>query len=137
MNEATIVNLEESFSRLAPRAAELADRFYTTLFSENPGLRPLFPANMTGPKQKLVAALAAAVRNLRSPGKATTPLVEVSQCAAGRQALNPHAIVRNTLVEAMARMGGEAWNHELDRAWREAIDQVREFSPASPPPRAS
>ena len=123
MNEATIVSLEKSFNLLAPRAEELADSFYGTLFSENPGLRPLFPANMTDQKRKLVGALAMAVNNLRAPEQATEPLIELGRrqtCA--RAPAEHHAIVRDTLIEVMREMGGNAWNHELDRAWREAID---------------
>ena len=123
MNEAIIVSLEKSFNLLAPRAEELADSFYDTLFSENPGLRPLFPANMTDQKRKLVGTLAVAINNLRAPEQVAEPLVDLKRRGTCEHtAAEHHAIVRDTLIEVMREIGGNTWSHELDRAWRQAID---------------
>jgi serine/threonine protein kinase/truncated hemoglobin YjbI len=64
-----------SFARIAPRASEFCARFYERLFTEHPDLRPLFPADMTGLRRKLVAALIAIVNNLQQPAR-LIPLLE-------------------------------------------------------------
>ena len=130
MNEATIASLEKSFNLLAPRAEELADSFYGTLFSENPGLRPLFPANMTEQKRKLVGTLALAVNNVRAPEQTAEPFFDLGRRQTCAHALaEHHAIIRDTLIEVMREMGGDAWNHGLDRAWQEAIDLLHTQAP--------
>jgi len=64
-----------SFARIAPRASEFCARLYERLFTDHPDLRPLFPADMTGLRRKLVAALIAIVNNLRHPAR-LIPLLE-------------------------------------------------------------
>ena len=128
MDQAMIERLEASFNLVAPRAQELADRFYARLFSENPGVRPMFPTNMANQKEKLVAALVLVVKNLRTPEKLGEPLREMGARHVGYGTKPEHyPIVRDTLVGVLAELAGDRWNDTLDKDWRSAIDVVSQI----------
>lgn len=56
--------VQSSFKSVVPIAATAADLFYDRLFQIAPHVRPLFPADMSTQKVKLVGMLATAVSNL-------------------------------------------------------------------------
>ena len=128
MDKQMIERLESSFNLLAPRAQELADRFYATLFSRHPQVRPMFPANMSDQKQKLIASLVLVVKNLRTPEKLGEPLKEMGARHVGYGTQPEHyPVVRDTLVDVMGEMAAEAWNPTLDKDWRAAVDVVSQI----------
>lgn len=58
------INLvQTSFKSVAPIASKAADLFYDRLFEIAPDVRPMFPADLSGQKVKLIAMLATAVNN--------------------------------------------------------------------------
>ena len=125
MDESTIARLQSSFNLLAPRAAELADRFYAHLFVKNPGLRSMFPRDMTEQKTKLVASLVLVVKNLSAPENLRGPLMELGRRHAGYGAQSDHyPVVRDTLVAVMSDMAGAAWNAQLTEDWTAALEFV-------------
>lgn len=121
----TIKRLEGSFNLLAPRAQELADRFYANLFAQNPTLRPMFPADMSDQKGKLVASLVLVVKNLRTPEKIELALEEMGarHVEYGAQAEH-YPVVRDMLVDVMGQMAGEAWTDQLKTDWTDALNSV-------------
>lgn len=56
--------VQTSFKKVVPIAAKAADLFYDRLFEIAPEVRPLFPADLSVQKQKLMAMLGTAVTNL-------------------------------------------------------------------------
>ncbi len=125
MDTQVIERLENSFNLLAPRADELVDRFYARLFGKAPGLRSLFPDDLGGQKKKLIAALVMVVKNLRSPEKLHDPLVEMGNRHVGYGAAPEHyPVVRDTLVETMGELAGDAWSANLTQDWNGALDFV-------------
>ncbi len=125
MNQDQIQRLESSFNLLAPRAQELADRFYAKLFTEHREVRTMFPRDMSDQKQKLVASLVLVVRNLRTPEKLHQPLVDMGQRHVGYGTQAEHyPVVRDTLVAVMGEMAGDAWNDQLESDWKSAVDFV-------------
>jgi hemoglobin-like flavoprotein len=56
--------VQESFRKVVPIADTAADLFYDRLFTIAPQVKPMFPADMTEQKKKLIAMLATAVTNL-------------------------------------------------------------------------
>ncbi|MFQ5490834.1 MAG: globin domain-containing protein [Phycisphaerae bacterium] len=125
MDPSMIDRLERSFNALAPKAPELADRFYALLFSRNPGVRPMFPESMNQQKKKLLASLMLVVQNLRTPEKLTEPLKEMGARHVGYGTEPEHyPIVRDTLVEVMGEMAGDLWNAQLEADWKGALDLV-------------
>jgi hemoglobin-like flavoprotein len=56
--------VQDSFRKVVPIAGTAADLFYARLFTIAPEVKPMFPADMTEQKKKLIAMLATAVTNL-------------------------------------------------------------------------
>lgn len=125
MNEEVLIRLEQSFQVLAPRGLELVDRFYAHLFSRHPGVRPLFPVNMSDQKNKLLNSLVLVMRNLRKTEQLKQPLFDMGKRHVEYGALREHyPVVRDTLVDVMADMAGPQWNDQLSADWKQAIDFV-------------
>lgn len=64
MTPADIATIRADFASVAPDADGFAARFYERLFEIDPSLRPLFPADLTPQRKKLVQALAMVVAGL-------------------------------------------------------------------------
>ena len=125
MHEDQIQRLEYSFNLLAPRAQELADRFYANLFAQNPGLRAMFPDDMSDQKNKLIASLSLVVKNLRTPEKLRDPLQDMGRRHVDYGAKEAqYPVVRDTLISVMAQMAGAAWTDEYQTDWTTALDFV-------------
>ncbi len=125
MDNAVIERLEASFNLLAPRAEELVDRFYGNLFAKNPGVRPMFPSEMSEQKKKLLAAIQLVVKNLRTPEKLAEPLKQLGAKHVHYKTQPEHyPIVRDTLVGVMKDMAGSQWNDQLTSDWTGALDFV-------------
>src|SRR6266567_1246554 len=59
------VNLvQQSFAKVAPISEQAAVLFYDRLFEVAPGVKPMFPADMTEQRKKLMATLAVVVNGL-------------------------------------------------------------------------
>ena len=56
--------VQESFAQVEPLADVASDLFYTRLFTLDPSLRAMFPVELAGQKQKLMAMLKLAVNSL-------------------------------------------------------------------------
>jgi hemoglobin-like flavoprotein len=123
MNETTITRLRDSYDILAHRLEELANRFYAALFSENPGIRPLFPARLTGPKRNLIATVSFLVNNLHTPEVLSQPLLGTGPRYQDRPVPEEYyPIFRDTLIDVMEDMSGASWNQQRSQDWREALD---------------
>jgi hemoglobin-like flavoprotein len=64
MTPADITAIRIDFATVAPQADDFAARFYERLFTIDPSLRPLFPADLSSQRKKLVQALALVVSGL-------------------------------------------------------------------------
>ncbi|MBM3222465.1 MAG: hypothetical protein FJZ47_01485 [Candidatus Tectomicrobia bacterium] len=56
--------VQSSFAKLAPRASQVAARFYARLFTLDPTLRRLFPDDLHAQGVKLMQALSLVVSSL-------------------------------------------------------------------------
>ncbi len=125
MKEALIQRLKMSFNLLAPRGPELMDRFYAHLFSKHPAMRKMFPRDMSGQKNKLLAALVLVVKNLRNPEQMQPVLIEMGRRHVAYGTERQHyPVFRNTLVQVMANMAGEKWSAQLTADWTAALSVV-------------
>lgn len=117
--------LETSFRAIAGRADLLVERFYDRLFRRAPGVRPLFPTDMTEQRRKLVAALAFVVQHLRSPDEVLPRLRQLGakHVEYGAQAEH-YPVVCEELVLAMGEVAAESWDEEIERDWRNALHLV-------------
>ena len=64
MNAAQIKLVQDSFAKVAPISAQAAMLFYDRLFEVAPGVKAMFPADMTEQRKKLMATLAVVVGGL-------------------------------------------------------------------------
>ena len=117
--------LETSFALLAPRADELAERFYARLFEVAPVARAMFPDEMAGQKRALIGALGMIVGSLRAPERLGAYLDGLGRRHVDYGAVAAHYdVVGAVLLETMAELAGPAWNAELNHAWATAYGAV-------------
>ncbi len=125
MEQQRIERLESSFNLVAPRAQELVDRFYALLFSRYPQVRPLFPDQMGDQKKKLIASLVLVVNNIRTPDKLLDPLTEMGKRHVAYGAIPEHyPLVRDTMLEVLCEIAGDAWYEQLNDDWTAALNLV-------------
>ena len=118
--------LESSFALLAPRAEELAERFYSRLFDVAPEVRPLFPEDMATQKRALISSLAVIVGSLRQPEHLAAYLDVLGRRHVDYGAIAAHySVVGGVLVETLAAMAGPVWSAELEEAWTVAYGAVQ------------
>ncbi len=120
--------LEDSFNLLAPRAEELVEKFYATLFKQHPAVIPMF--KNTEPKEqqkKLLAALKLVVANLRKPDVLGDALKGLGSKHQGYGAAPEHyQAVAATLISVMKEMAGDAWTSQIQSAWEHALNTIAE-----------
>ncbi len=118
--------LETSFAAVAPHGQQLVDTFYQNLFSDYPGVKPLFAdANMAEQKKKLLGSLKLVVENLRKPEVLQPTLEQMGARHVGYGAEEAHyPAVGATLLKSLRQTAGDLWNDELEQAWAEAYGAV-------------
>lgn len=121
--------LRSSFELVAPRADELTEKFYATLFMRYPQVVPLFQdADMDVQRRKLATALAFVVRNLENEDALVDTLEGLGARHIGYGAKTEHyPAVGECLLESLKSIAGEHWNAELETAWTEAYEAVAQI----------
>lgn len=69
MTPQQIALVQASFAKVVPVSAVAADLFYQRLFELAPDVRPMFAADLSAQKKKLIDTLAYAVDSLGEPDK--------------------------------------------------------------------
>lgn len=120
MTPETINLVQESFRKVAPIADQAADIFYARLFEIAPGLRRMFPDDMTGQKRKLMSTLAFAVNSLRDLDTLLPALKDLGIRHIGYGVEDEQCdTVGAALLYALEKGLGDAWSQELHDAWAE------------------
>jgi hemoglobin-like flavoprotein len=124
MTPERIVRLTRSLEEVSAQPRVLASLFYKELFTAAPGLRPLFPTDMTSLQGHFEAALALVIRNLQDLSVLQESLRELG-IAHVHWGAKPrdYAVVREALIRAI-RASSPAWTEELERDWRRAITAI-------------
>jgi len=107
-----------SFTRVVPIKNKAADLFYARLFEVAPQLRRMFPADMHGQKQKLMAMLGAAVAGL-SDLEALIPKVKAlgaRHLGYGVRAAD-YNLVGEAFLWTLERGLADAFTPEVRAAW--------------------
>lgn len=114
--------VQRSAALVADRPVALAESFYRHLFEMAPGVRPMFPADMTAQSEKLCQALVAAIQALVEPDRYAEHM-EGDLRVLGRQhsqrwgVLPEHyPYVGHALVQAVREVTGE-WTAATSSAW--------------------
>ena len=119
--------IQESWSRLEPRANELARAFYDRLFELDPRIRDLFAATeMDSQSAKFVAMLSEVVRLARDPDRFEATLEASGRRHAGYGVVAAHyATVGEALLWAIERARApEALDQDTREAWAEAYTRM-------------
>ena len=126
LNEAAMAAIETSFALVAPKASELAERFYARLFEEYPSVKPMFSGtDMAKQKKALIAALTLVVKNIRKPDALQPALVELGKRHGGYGAEVAHYdAVGAVLLKTLKEIAGAAWTPALATAWGTAYQTV-------------
>jgi hemoglobin-like flavoprotein len=121
MTPEQIILVNESFELVQPMAQAAASVFYDRLFYLDPGLRRLFPEDLTEQKQKLMATLDLAVRGLSRPETLIPQVRDLGRRHAGYGVrLEDYQTVGAALLWTLERGLGEAFTPELQEAWTAA-----------------
>ncbi|QDU09110.1 methyl-accepting chemotaxis protein [Gimesia aquarii] len=121
-----VTALRESFELVAPRADQLAERFYEKLFEDYPDLLRYFThTDFSEQRGKLIQALVLVLKSLETPEALTKVLKNLGK-QHGEMGVqdDDYPPVTNTLLSVLAEFAEEAWNEELEECWRQALEAV-------------
>lgn len=125
MNTQAIHIISASLPWLSERMPELAAAFYEDLFATAPGVRPLFPDDLTMQRRHLATALMIVARNIDALDALEGPLGEMGDRHAKYGARPEHyPVVRDVLLGSMGRIFADRWSEPLRDAWFDAISRV-------------
>lgn len=117
--------VQESFKQVAPIADKAADLFYDRLFMIAPEVRPLFPADLSEQKKKLMQMLATAVINLHQVEKILPAVEELGRRHASYGVTDKHfEPVGAALLWTLEQGLGSAFTPPVKAAWAETYMTV-------------
>jgi serine/threonine protein kinase/pimeloyl-ACP methyl ester carboxylesterase len=104
---------------------EVVRRMYERLFEAHPGLRAMFPADMSGQWAKVAHALRLAIEALDEPEKTEALLEELGRRHVGYGVTEAHLeMLGAVLIGALRECDRAHWSDELDAAWRSAFGRI-------------
>ena len=113
--------VQTSFAQVVPIAATAADLFYGRLFEIAPHVRPMFPADLTEQKKKLMAMLGTAVAGLSHLDTLMRTVRALGRRHAGYGVKPRHyAPVGSVLLWTLEQGLGTAFTPEVKDAWATA-----------------
>jgi hemoglobin-like flavoprotein len=116
-----ITMVQDTFSKIGPRAESVASLFYARLFEIDPSLRPMFKTDIRAQGQKLIQMLAVAIHALNNLDS-IVPAVQ----ALGRRhvayGVKPehYTTVGEALLWTLAEGLGDEFTDEVREAWTAA-----------------
>jgi hemoglobin-like flavoprotein len=121
MTPEQVARVQQSFAKVAPISEAAAVMFYDRLFEVAPAVKPMFPADMTEQRKKLMATLAVVVNglsNLESILPAASALATRHVAYGAKPEHYP--VVGAALLWTLEKGLGEAWSPDLAAAWSAA-----------------
>ena len=116
-----IALIQESFAQVAPIAPQAADIFYGRLFEVAPGVRGLFPEDMTEQKRKLMTMLGTVVHGLDRVEAILPAVQELGRRHRHYGVEEAHyAVVGETLLYTLKQGLGDEFTDDVRGAWAEA-----------------
>src|SRR5688500_18643088 len=121
----TIALVKESFTPIAGRTLELADRFFNNLFTRQTSVRGFFPADVTQQKQQLPSVIQTILENGDKLENLEPQLREVGREYVQQGVLPTHyGAVARTFVDTVREMSGIGWQARYTRAWTSLFDSL-------------
>jgi hemoglobin-like flavoprotein len=125
MTPEQIALVQSSFKSVAPIASKAAGLFYDRLFQIAPEVRPLFPADLSGQKVKLIGMLATAVNNLHQLDAILPTVRDLGARHRGYGVTAEHYTpVGAALLWTLEQGLGPAFISDVKVAWREAYSAL-------------
>lgn len=125
LNGQQVHAIRTSFEAVKPRATELIDTFYATLFREAPQVRPMFPDDMTAQKKHLLGAVSLVATKADDLASVESALLDMGERHVGYGAQPEHyPVVRDVMLSALRTIAGELWTPEFEDAWTTALNTV-------------
>lgn len=113
-----IALVKSTFIHAIPVSDAVAADFYARLFAGSPGLRHMFPHDMTAQRQKLMLTLTAIVSDLDKLDRLVPRVIELARRHVGYGARDEHyAAVGAALIEALRHALGARFTGEVEAAW--------------------
>ena len=113
-----IAKVQDSFSRIAPKAGDFARDFYERLFADNPGVKSLFPNDMAEQQDKLVSTLAYVVKSLANFSDIEKSVRELGERHSGYRAEAAHYdAVGKALIATLQAYLGPKFDTSMREAW--------------------
>jgi hemoglobin-like flavoprotein len=110
--------VQESFKKVEPIAPQAADLFYGRLFEIAPEVRPLFPADLTSQKEKLMSMIATAVTNLHQVEKIVPAVQDLGRRHVAYGVAQAHyKPVGEALIWTLDKGLGDAFTQPVKDAW--------------------
>jgi hemoglobin-like flavoprotein len=124
MTPDAIEQVRQSFTQLTATERQLSAGFYDRLFTAAPGLRRLFPPDLTVLQGHFEAALALVVRNLNDVDSLKEPLRDLgAQHVHWGARPEDYVTARDALVGAIGSLS-PTWDATLEGHWRDAITAI-------------
>jgi hemoglobin-like flavoprotein len=110
--------VQQSFAKVVPISDQAAVIFYDRLFEIAPSVKPMFPADMSEQRKKLMATLAVVVNGL---GNLESVLPAASALATRHVSYGAKAehypVVGGALLWTLEKGLGDSWTPEVADAW--------------------
>jgi len=124
MTPEAIALIKTSYTGVTATPRQLAAGFYERLFAAAPGLRRLFPGDLTLLEGHFESALALVVRNLDEVVALREPLRDLgAQHVHWGARPEDYVTAREALVGAIGALA-PLWDDTLERHWRSAITAI-------------
>ena len=113
--------VQQSFAKVAPISEQAAVLFYGRLFEVAPGVRAMFPDDMTEQRKKLMATLAVVVGGLTNLEAVLPAASALAKRHVNYGAKAEHyPVVGGALLWTLEKGLGDAWTPEVAAAWTAA-----------------
>ena len=110
--------VQDTFKHVEPIAPQAADLFYGRLFEIAPEVRPLFPADLTSQKEKLMTMLGTAVTNLHQVEKIVPAVQDLGRRHVSYGVKDTHyKPVGEALIWTLDKGLGPAFTQPVKEAW--------------------
>ena len=121
MTEDQVKLVQQTFAKVAPISEEAAVIFYDRLFEIAPGVKAMFPSDMTEQRKKLMATLAVVVNGLSDLPSVLPAASALAKRHVGYGARPEHyPVVGGALLWTLEKGLGEAWTPDVAAAWTAA-----------------
>ncbi len=123
-----VVLVQQSFAKVVPISEAAAVIFYDRLFEVAPSVKPMFPADMSEQRKKLMATLAVVVGGLGNLQSILPAASALAKRHVGYGAKAEHyPVVGSALLWTLEKGLGESWTPEVKDAWTAAYGTLSGF----------